>query len=216
MTEKRKRGRPKGWRDPLLEDRNAQIVAYYRKGRTLDDIAALAGLTRQRVQQIVHKAGVKAEEGGRTVRAQQRRERLQAQRDQRCLEKYGHTWSEHRQMLHYDALERRRGRKVSRTVNARFRRQRQSMRNAGIPWSLTLAQWWAVWEDSGLWSLCGRGKGPYTLSRIDRTKGYEMGNVVIAEFQAVMKRPRKADIQKRRDLREEMRQRLLAVAQEEG
>ena len=49
-------------------EREAVICALYREGRTLQEVGDVFGLTRERVRQILRRAGVPPEAGGVFVR----------------------------------------------------------------------------------------------------------------------------------------------------
>jgi hypothetical protein len=50
----------------------------------------------------------------------------------------------------------------------------------GIPFRLTLMEWWKIWSDSGKWEQRGLGRG-YMMCRIGDLGAYEVGNVFIGE-----------------------------------
>ena len=75
-------------------------------------------------------------------------------------------------------LPREKGMSYNRTPTGAFSRQKHNARKRGIPWRLTLEEWWAVWEQSGKWPERGRGIG-YVMSRCGDTGAYEVGNVFI-------------------------------------
>ena len=72
-----------------------------------------------------------------------------------------------------------------------------------------------------MWPLSGRGAGYYGMVRLDRSKGFEPGNVEIREFRAITKSPRWTkrlrDAQRppevRRSLREAFEQAALEMGQ---
>ena len=49
-----------------------------------------------------------------------------------------------------------------------------------LVWSLTLEEWWTLWERSGHWNERGVGRG-YMMCRVGDQGGYEVGNVFIGE-----------------------------------
>lgn len=63
----------------------------------------------------------------------------------------------------------------------KFRRQRQNARNRGIPWELSLKQWWQIWLDSGKWGCRGRELGGWVMGRIGDVGAYSPGNVYICD-----------------------------------
>lgn len=61
----------------------------------------------------------------------------------------------------------------------RYLEQRAQARMRKLPFTLTLQQWWEVWQSSGKWEQRGRRKDQYCMSRINDCGGYELGNVFI-------------------------------------
>lgn len=62
----------------------------------------------------------------------------------------------------------------------------QNQRNAawrGIGWSLTLWEWWTIWQKSGKWEQRGDGRGQYVMCRKGDVGPYALGNVFIASAQ---------------------------------
>jgi hypothetical protein len=155
-----KRGLPA--RGPI--DRNERIVGMYRQGLTLAKIGESFGLSRERVRQVLKKAGVTRADGGMRVCTASKHAARNVDRDATCLTRYGMTHAE-------VAPWRRNG-----TV-AVFRRQRQNAWNRGIDWSLSFAQWLSIWLASGKLAQRGRNAGQYVMSRIKDSGGYEIGNV---------------------------------------
>jgi hypothetical protein len=59
-----------------------------------------------------------------------------------------------------------------------FQHQRYRAGARGIEWKLTLAEWWAIWEESGHWRERGIGRS-FMMCRIGDLGPYEVGNVFI-------------------------------------
>lgn len=57
--------------------------------------------------------------------------------------------------------------------------QRSAAKQRGIEWLISFDDWCAVWMDSGKWSLRGRNKGKYCMSRIGDAGPYSKENVFI-------------------------------------
>ena len=49
----------------------------------------------------------------------------------------------------------------------------------GIPFLLTIEQWWDIWQQSGQWENRGPHTGQYVMSRYKDQGPYEVGNVFI-------------------------------------
>lgn len=206
--------------DEATSQRNALIAQLYKEGLTLDVIGQKYGVTRERIRQILKLQGVTRAEGGRVVGTQRRDTHRYQDKDARYLKQFGHTWAEHQRLLLMDREARNAGVPQERLIMRRFRQARGNL-GQRYSWSLTLAQWWATWEASGMWPLSGRGAGYYGMVRLDRSKGFEPGNVEIREFRAITKSPRWTkrlrDAQRppevRRSLREAFEQAALEMGQ---
>lgn len=149
-----------------IEERNERMALMHSQGCTLQAIGNQFGITRERVRQILAKRGVKASDGGISVKTTIKKQQLQARRESASLKKYG---------LPYDLMCELREQGL---VSA-FTRQRLNSEMRGIDWNLTFAQWFAVWQTSGKLHLRGRGKGRYVMSRILDDGPYALGNVHI-------------------------------------
>ena len=49
----------------------------------------------------------------------------------------------------------------------------------GVDFTIPFDDWLKIWQDSGKFDQRGGKKGQYVLSRIDNTKPYEIGNIII-------------------------------------
>ena len=151
---------PKSERAELME-------SMYRQGMTMQAIGEKYNVTRERVRQVLKRAGVDHSCGGQTVQASLKRnaaERSRVAAQARRAEKWG---------VPFDLLAELRS---NGTIRA-FEQQRKNSRARGIVWKLTFGQWFAVWQASGKLHLRGRGKGRYCMSRHRDEGGYELGNV---------------------------------------
>jgi predicted transcriptional regulator len=145
------------------------MASMYRGGKTLSQIGGLYGLTRERVRQIISKHhGLTAADGGSHAKALERKAKIKARKDQECLDKYGCTHSQYRELV---AL-----RKPTRAWHS----QRRNSINRGIEWNLKLWEWWRIWQESGKWAQRGKRKGEYVMCRFGDVGAYEVGNVYIA------------------------------------
>jgi DNA-binding CsgD family transcriptional regulator len=146
--------------------RTERMAHMSRQGLTLEKIGQQFKLTRERVRQILRKAGITADEGGAALTARVRKGHAQASAEARCMLKFGMPLAVVRQ-LRQDG------------VTLAFQSQEKSAGIRGIRWDLTFAEWFAIWQASGKLHLRGRGKGKYVMSRIRDDGPYQMGNVHI-------------------------------------
>lgn len=157
------------------------MAQMYRAGRTLEDIGAVFGVTRERVRQIIAKrTDLTAEKGGGSVRSLSRKLAKQRKNDERCLSKYGCTYEQYRSLVRKGKEIMANGEKRGRTPTGAYHSQRMNAILRGIEWNLTLWEWWQVWCDSGKWEERGRGKDRYVMCRFRDEGAYEVGNVYIA------------------------------------
>jgi len=145
--------------------RNEAIVSAFQSGLTLQQVADQHNVTRQRIEQILKKRGVKSEAGGQQLKSRMERESAAKKRAAKFMLTHGMT--------------REQWATIGRAARLAFKMQRNSANQRGIEWGLSLAQWWDVWQTSGKWELRGRGKGHYCMSRINDENGYRVGNVSI-------------------------------------
>ena len=147
-------------------ERNAKMVRMYQQGLTLEKIGQQMKLTRERVRQILRKAGVTATDGGQALTSGIRKDHAQSKTEARYMLKYGMPRAVVRQ-LQQDG------------VTRAFQSQEKHSRIRGVRWDLSFAEWFAIWQASGKLHLRGRGKGKYVMSRIRDDGPYQMGNVHI-------------------------------------
>lgn len=160
--------------------RDELICEMFRAGRTLTEIGRCFGVSRQRIHQITsYRHGLAKEEGGRAIKAEVNRARARARRDAKSLAKRGCTFEQWQHLRELSRAAVRSGKGKCQAPLGAFRTQRNHARRRGIPWRLTLWQWWSVWDASGHWHERGRGQG-FVMCRIADEGGYELGNVFIA------------------------------------
>ena len=152
-----------------MQVRNQDMVVQYTEGATLQEIGSYYGITRERVRQIIARAGVTRYDGGIHSRAEAKREAKAIRKDRKSIDMYGLTHDEIR------AIKDRHGNKPIKT----FRQQQHSAAKRGIHWDLLFSEWWLIWRDSGKWEQRGRGKGEYCMGRHNDCGAYKAGNVKI-------------------------------------
>jgi hypothetical protein len=112
---------------------------------------ALQAYQRRRDRQLSERQKMALEAYQRRARRINRAKRQDRLATRLCLKRWGCDVKTYRSL---------RGRTM-----AMFQQQRQSARRRGIPWHLTLGDWWRIWEQSGRWNERGRGHGHYVMSR---------------------------------------------------
>lgn len=150
-------------------ERSQKMAALYKGGKTLEQVGAEFGVTRERVRQIISRQeGIQRRDGGIAKRADASRLERAARRDARHYATHGCSYAQYRWLL-----------KVKRAL-PRFNQQRFNAGRRGIGWELNLWQWWTIWEESGHWAERGRGQG-YVMCRKGDVGPYAVGNVLIAK-----------------------------------
>jgi len=66
---------------------------------------------------------------------------------------------------------------LSDDIVLKFRKQRVYAKTRGIPWELSLYDWWNLWKDK--WNNRGRNHGQYVMSRKGDTGPYSINNIKI-------------------------------------
>lgn len=145
---------------PIPRSERAQmVVSLALTGMRPLQIAREVGVSRQRVHQILARAGVS------TPRIIKPKPPSKAERQAVEL---GCP------LPLYNALVRMEGAPI-----AKYKTQRQHAARRGIEWGFTLETWWAVWERSGKWPLRGRRLGEYVMARVMDLGAYAPDNVRI-------------------------------------
>lgn len=163
-------------------DARAEIMlAMYQAGKTLAEIGAVYDLTRERVRQVMNKNfGTKAAAGGQHIRACRKASKRAADKERRYQQKYGCSTAEYGELSKIGERMREGGALFSTTPIGAFTCQKKNAERRGIPWQLSLWDWWQVWDKSGKWENRGRHKGEYVMCRFGDVGAYEVGNVYIA------------------------------------
>ncbi len=143
-----------------------EIIALYKSGQTLEEVADGFGVTRERIRQVLRLWGIDARSGGSSKRAEIRRLAREEAREERCMEQWGQTLTEHASTP--DRLRR---------VYATARSNRHSW---GDEWTLLFADWLTAWEGH----LHESRK--YWLTRIDDNGPWSKENVHVVPAQLVI------------------------------
>lgn len=165
-------------RNPAYVVRDAEWVLLYRDGKTLAEIGAQYGVTREYVRQQLAKLGLSRLDGGMAMRSLskigdqlKRKEAAEAHRARRDFEKWGMTTEA---ISAISPLPRGHTGHPFR----KFVEQRRNAKVRDIGWELTFAQWWGIWQESGHWGERGRGQG-YCMARWADDGPYSVENVYI-------------------------------------
>lgn len=168
-------------KDDIDHERADAMAAMYRAGKTLGEIGALYGVSRERVRQIISKyRGLSSENGGQAVRSKIERERTRARKEADCYSKHGCSLSQLKELRALGRQMAAKGFTRERTPIGAFIRQRHNAIGRGIEWRITLWEWWAIWVESGKWDERGRTADAYVMCRFSDDGAYEVGNVYVA------------------------------------
>lgn len=148
--------------------RNALIVQLYKSGKTIGEIGAQFGFTRERARQIIRSAGVSRRDGGMAKRCKVY-QIVEARADDLCRNRLGITLDERR------SIRREFGPRPFRA----FSEHRQNANRRKIQFLMTFREWWAIWKESGKWELCGKHSGKFVMSRFGDAGPYAVWNVRI-------------------------------------
>lgn len=165
------------------QDRNELICNLFKQGVPMTKIGEDYNLSRQRVQQILKRYNLGAEDGGKYVtELKQRPQKLKEQREReriakekkrlRRLRQFGcseELWQKLR-ATHSDYYH---------SAVGRYQRLKFNCHSRGIPFLLTLGQWWRKWNSSGKYNLYGQNSGMYVLGRKDLKGPFSATNCVV-------------------------------------
>lgn len=62
-------------------------------------------------------------------------------------------------------------------VRHAYHAQRHSANRRGIGWEITLAEWWAWWQEDGRWERRGMGSDRLVMARHNDAGPYRLGNI---------------------------------------
>lgn len=147
-----------------MAERDARIVAAFKSGLTLAEVGAMVEppISRERVRQILVKAGIDTVEGGSRIRSFVRKSHKR-----RTTTPHGETWSPVYGCSYNDARLINGEHNLSKRgcIAQVFWTFRHNCIQHGIEWDMTFPQWWKIWCDSGHWDKRGIGRG-YLMLRI--------------------------------------------------
>lgn len=155
------------------------MAAMYQGGKTLVEIGNFYGITRERVRQIIKKHhGLVGQHGGQHVKAIRSASMRLAAKDRDCLKKYGCTYEQYRGLV--EIGKNHPDKSYYRGPTGAWQSQKANASIRGIEWSISLWDWWQIWQKSGKWEARGREVGQYVMCRFGDTGAYAVGNVYIA------------------------------------
>jgi hypothetical protein len=149
-----------------VDKRALAMLALYKQGSTLHEIGTRYNITRERVRQIMSNAfGICRVDGGSYVRSSRRVDANRRAKDAHYIGRWGCTVAERRAM--------------PANIRKAWAEQKRNSANRGIPFLLTLKEFWEIWRESGKWEQRGRGADKYCMSRLKDCGAYAVGNVQI-------------------------------------
>lgn len=163
-----------------VREKKAKTMARMaRKGRTLQEIGDLYGISRERVRQLIGDL-VPREKRGIAITAKENRKRRNQEkcenttrwRTKSCREIFGCTLEEYKKIN--GGLAPR-----SRIILKYVRKRQNVLNNLDDKWDLSLVDYYELWEKSGKRRSIGKTKDKYCLTRKDLTKGFTKDNCII-------------------------------------
>lgn len=175
------------------KEREVRVVQLYTTGHTLQQIGTVYGITRERVRQILKKAGFAGSDGGVAKRKQKR---LEAKAQARLLRDEAKAQAAFG--CGFDELLKHNDGKRGWTKGSKSRafiQQRRAAQHRGIEWLMAFPEWCRVWDESGHWNERGRTANGYVMARRQDFGPYAAWNVYITtlaqnvvDYQAELKR----------------------------
>jgi Mor family transcriptional regulator len=168
-------------RAEILKKEN-DIIERFRKGASMAEIGADYQVSRERIRQILKKHNLSAKDAPRQrVLAQKKRDKHQQwlkKKNARCRSSFGCSYTDYLAVKsEIMAVESSKVATSGYNPIYGFVRDKNNALKRNITWKLTLVQWWSLWKNSGQW--LAKSRSGYGMTRNDRTRGYEDGNVEI-------------------------------------
>jgi len=167
-------------RAPMDPERNNQICAAFKGESTIIDLSDRFHITRQRITQILHRNGLRREHGGQAIKSflkwRDRAAATEARNDRLSHSKFvkwGLNLEEYRRHIAMYG-----GPGHDSSPMKKYYTQRKNALARGIEWRIGFKEWWDMWQQSGKWTLRGRGSG-YCMARWGDTGPYHPDNVYI-------------------------------------
>lgn len=166
------------------KQRDRAIAKRFVAGELLREIGLDYGMSRERVRQIVRRAGVTPQKRGQPQRRRDREKRQREHekarkraREQRIKDRWGISAQQYDKLRAYDD-------NLNRTPLGQYLYFKHSSKSRGVPFSLAFKDWWAVWRQH--WHKRGRkDRDKLVTARKDFARPVERGNIrVIPAWQA--------------------------------
>lgn len=162
-----------------MTNRDEEIIELFKSGTTINGLSEIYGVSKQRIHQILKRDGVSSAEGGRTVRTGRKTAANYLEKEAGYLKKYGCTLSQYEEIVSMRKAMQSAGKTWQTTPLAAYYGQKSSAKYRGVPFKLTMWEWWRIWQDSGHWEERGLGMCGYVMCRYGDEGAYEVGNVFI-------------------------------------
>lgn len=157
--------------------RDADLVARYSAGETLEEIGFVWRITRERVRQLLKRYGITGVNGGGAIRGAETKKLREMEKNDRVDSKRMRSFGcSAEEFLEWNGGLKTIGNGIR---SLHYQRQRNSALQRGIEWAITFPEWCKAWEDSGHEHERGRGKYKYVMSRIGDAGPYSAGNIKI-------------------------------------
>lgn len=160
------------------EQRVTEWSDLYRSGWSLQEIGDEYELSRERIRQVLAKAGMSSTEGGVVVKRalvdRARKSKRQAAADERSFRRYGCPASE-LSACNYGLPLHAKG-----CMASAYNSQKNNARIRKIEWRMTFPEWCDIWKASGFLDHRGRGADKYAMARRGDIGPYSRENVYIA------------------------------------
>lgn len=160
-------GRVGNFKRSVPADAHPAMVEMYKSGKSLEEIGAEYGVSRERVRQILTALGVGRMDGGSTMKClakiTDKVEAIRARNERREVYWRG-IWG--MSLADYQAHVAEYGSTVDSTSPmCRYKQQRSNAKKRGIAWNFTFPEWWGVWQESGKWDQRALTKDGYVMAR---------------------------------------------------
>lgn len=165
-------------------ERDKEILDMYRGGATLEEIGGVYDLTRERIRQVLKTIfGITGYYGPSRTRGAVRnylgQKDAKLESDEKRMRRIAREFGCHEEIAEYIQGERISWSSRHRGPAWSYFEQKNFAKQRGIKWSITLPQWWNIWQESGKYALRGRERDKYVMSRYGDEGPYSPDNVYI-------------------------------------